>query len=181
MEHLFLASFRVGKCRLWNFYEFENRRRQVSRQRKEIQSLKRAGISTASAEEQFSRMVAEVIELRAERDIRSSNSGLSTGNETLTDFRKIRSGFSTLDRMLIKVSSKMRDESHRPRLIPVFRQDERRSDHTSTTEPVLRFARKSPLDRYHGKRDFKLTQEPKGKVGREGWRNLRYHDASRAL
>jgi hypothetical protein len=48
--------------------EIENRRRQLSRQRKEIQSLKRAGISTASAEEQFSRMVAKVIELCAERD-----------------------------------------------------------------------------------------------------------------
>jgi hypothetical protein len=48
--------------------EIEKRRRQLSRQRKEIQSLKRAGISTASAEEQFSRMVAKVIELCAERD-----------------------------------------------------------------------------------------------------------------
>jgi hypothetical protein len=48
--------------------EIENMRRQLSRQRKEIQSLKRAGISTASAEELFSRMVAKVIELCAERD-----------------------------------------------------------------------------------------------------------------
>jgi hypothetical protein len=48
--------------------EIENRRRQLSRQRKEIQSLKRAGISTASAEELFSRMVVKVIELCAERD-----------------------------------------------------------------------------------------------------------------
>jgi hypothetical protein len=48
--------------------EIENRRRQLSRQRKEIQSLKRAGISTASAEALFSRMVAKVIELCAERD-----------------------------------------------------------------------------------------------------------------
>jgi bifunctional non-homologous end joining protein LigD len=43
---------------------------------------------------------------------------------------------------------------------------------------------KTSLDRYHAKRDFKLTQEPKGKVGRAaGEGQLRYliqkHDASR--
>ena len=46
-----------------------------------------------------------------------------------------------------------------------------------------RSAIKSLLDRYHAKRDFKLTQEPKGKVGRQNTGNLRYliqkHDASR--
>jgi hypothetical protein len=52
--------------------EIENRRRQLSRQRKEIQSLKRAGISTASAEELFSRIVAEVIELCANVTVRLS-------------------------------------------------------------------------------------------------------------
>ncbi|WP_246784944.1 hypothetical protein [Bradyrhizobium sp. S69] len=48
--------------------EIENRRRQLSRQRKEIQSLQRAGINTASAEELFSRMMAKIIELYGERD-----------------------------------------------------------------------------------------------------------------
>jgi hypothetical protein len=48
--------------------EIENRRRQLSRQRKEIQSLRRAGLNTTPAEELFSRMVAKVIELCAERD-----------------------------------------------------------------------------------------------------------------
>jgi bifunctional non-homologous end joining protein LigD len=46
-----------------------------------------------------------------------------------------------------------------------------------------RSAYKSSLDRYHAKRDFKLTQEPKGKIGRESAGSLRYliqkHDASR--
>jgi hypothetical protein len=49
--------------------EIEDRRRQLSRQRKEIQSLRRAGLNTASAEELFSRMVARVVELCAERDL----------------------------------------------------------------------------------------------------------------
>ena len=48
--------------------EIENRRRQLSRQRKEIQSLQKAGISTVSAEELLGRMVAKLIELCAERD-----------------------------------------------------------------------------------------------------------------
>ena len=46
-----------------------------------------------------------------------------------------------------------------------------------------RSAIKSLLDRYHAKRDFKLTQEPKGKVARQNAGDLRYliqkHDASR--
>src|ERR1700733_6124315 len=44
-------------------------------------------------------------------------------------------------------------------------------------------ARTSSLDRYHAKRDFKLTEEPKGKLGRASGGKLRYliqkHDASR--
>jgi hypothetical protein len=48
--------------------EIDDRRRLLSRQRKEIQPLRRAGLNTASAEELFSRMVARVIELCAERD-----------------------------------------------------------------------------------------------------------------
>ena len=44
-------------------------------------------------------------------------------------------------------------------------------------------ATKTSLDRYHAKRDFKLTQEPKGEVERRTGENLRYliqkHDASR--
>jgi hypothetical protein len=48
--------------------EIEDRRRQFLRQRKEIQALRRAGISTASAEELLARMLAKVDELAAERD-----------------------------------------------------------------------------------------------------------------
>jgi hypothetical protein len=48
--------------------EIENRRRQIFRQRKEIQALQRAGISTTSAEELLGRMLAKVDELCAERD-----------------------------------------------------------------------------------------------------------------
>jgi hypothetical protein len=48
--------------------EIENRRRQLSRQRKEIQTLEKTGISTASAEELLGRMMAKMIELCAERD-----------------------------------------------------------------------------------------------------------------
>ena len=44
-------------------------------------------------------------------------------------------------------------------------------------------SQRSSLDRYHAKRDFKLTQEPKGRVGRDERTSLRYliqkHDASR--
>ena len=48
--------------------EIEQMRRQVQRQRKDIQSLQRAGISTGSAEELLARMLAKVDELAAERD-----------------------------------------------------------------------------------------------------------------
>jgi hypothetical protein len=48
--------------------EIENRRRQIERQRREIRDLQRSGISTASAEELLSRMLAKVDELCAERD-----------------------------------------------------------------------------------------------------------------
>src|ERR1700722_2418369 len=48
--------------------EIEHMRRQVHRQRKEIQALQRAGISTVSAEELLARMLTKVDELCAERD-----------------------------------------------------------------------------------------------------------------
>jgi hypothetical protein len=48
--------------------EIETRRRQILRQRKEIQALQRAGISTRSAEELLARMQAKVDELYLERD-----------------------------------------------------------------------------------------------------------------
>jgi hypothetical protein len=48
--------------------DIENRRRQIMRQRKEIQALQRAGISTVSAEELLGRMLAKVDELASERD-----------------------------------------------------------------------------------------------------------------
>jgi hypothetical protein len=48
--------------------EIENRRRQIFRQRKEIQALERAGISTVSAQGLLARMLAKVDELTAERD-----------------------------------------------------------------------------------------------------------------
>jgi hypothetical protein len=48
--------------------EIENRRRQIARQRKEIRDLQRAGISTGSAEQLLSRMLAKVDELSAARD-----------------------------------------------------------------------------------------------------------------
>jgi hypothetical protein len=48
--------------------EIERRRSQVGRQRREIQALQRAGISTVSAEELLARMLAKVDELCAERD-----------------------------------------------------------------------------------------------------------------
>jgi hypothetical protein len=48
--------------------EIEDRRRQINRQRKEILSLQRAGISTVSAEELLGRMLAKIDELAAERD-----------------------------------------------------------------------------------------------------------------
>ncbi len=48
--------------------EIENRRRHILRQRKEIQALQRAGISTRSAEELLARMQTKVDELCAERD-----------------------------------------------------------------------------------------------------------------
>ena len=48
--------------------EIEHMRRQVLRQRKEMQALDRAGIPTKSAEELLARMLAKVDELCTERD-----------------------------------------------------------------------------------------------------------------
>lgn len=48
--------------------EIERSRGRIQRQRKEIQALQRAGISTASAEALLARMLAKVDELCAERD-----------------------------------------------------------------------------------------------------------------
>ena len=48
--------------------DIEYRRRQIIRQRGDIRSLQRAGISTTSAEELLARMLAKVDELCAERD-----------------------------------------------------------------------------------------------------------------
>jgi hypothetical protein len=48
--------------------EIELMRRQIHRQRKDIQCLQRAGISTKSAEELLGRMLSKVDELCAERD-----------------------------------------------------------------------------------------------------------------
>ena len=48
--------------------EIELRRRQILRQRKEIQALQRAGIPTESAEELLARMLLTVDQLCADRD-----------------------------------------------------------------------------------------------------------------
>jgi hypothetical protein len=48
--------------------EIEYMRRQIYRQRRDIRSLERAGISTKSAEELLARMLAKVDDLCAERD-----------------------------------------------------------------------------------------------------------------
>jgi hypothetical protein len=48
--------------------EIEHMRRQILRQRKEMQDLQRAGISTSSAEELLGRMQTKVDGLCAERD-----------------------------------------------------------------------------------------------------------------
>ena len=48
--------------------EIEQMRRQIHRQRKDIQGLQRAGISTKSADELLGRMLSKVDELCAERD-----------------------------------------------------------------------------------------------------------------
>ena len=48
--------------------EIEHMRRQILRQREEIQALQRAGISTKSAEELLARMLSKVDGLSAERD-----------------------------------------------------------------------------------------------------------------
>ena len=48
--------------------EIEHMRRQVLRQRKEIQALQRTGIPTTSAEGLLARMLAKVDELCTERD-----------------------------------------------------------------------------------------------------------------
>jgi hypothetical protein len=50
--------------------EIELRRRQILRQRKEIQALQRAGIPTQSAEELLARMLSKVEDLCTERDRR---------------------------------------------------------------------------------------------------------------
>jgi hypothetical protein len=48
--------------------DIEMRRRQILRQRKEIQALQRAGIPTKSAEELLARMLSKVDDLCTERD-----------------------------------------------------------------------------------------------------------------
>jgi hypothetical protein len=48
--------------------EIELRRRQILRQRKEIQALQRAGFPTQSAEELLARMLSKVDDLCIERD-----------------------------------------------------------------------------------------------------------------
>ena len=48
--------------------EIEHMRRQILRQRKEIQDLQRAGVTTKSAEELLERMQAKVDGLCTERD-----------------------------------------------------------------------------------------------------------------
>jgi hypothetical protein len=48
--------------------EIEYMRRQIQRQRKDVQSLERAGIPTRSAEDLLGRMLAKVDDLCAERD-----------------------------------------------------------------------------------------------------------------
>jgi hypothetical protein len=48
--------------------ELEYMRRQIQRQRKDIRSLQRGGISTKSAEELLARILSKVDELCAERD-----------------------------------------------------------------------------------------------------------------
>ena len=48
--------------------EIEHMRRQIQRQRKEIQYLQRAGVSTTSVEKLFGRMQSKVDGLCAERD-----------------------------------------------------------------------------------------------------------------
>jgi len=48
--------------------ELEYMRRQLQRQRKDIRSLQRGGISTKSAEELLARMLSKVDELCAERN-----------------------------------------------------------------------------------------------------------------
>ncbi|RQH12460.1 hypothetical protein EHH60_16410 [Bradyrhizobium sp. RP6] len=48
--------------------EIEHMRRQIGRQQKEIQSLRRAGLSTASAESLLGRMQAKVDGLCDQRD-----------------------------------------------------------------------------------------------------------------
>jgi hypothetical protein len=54
--------------------EIEHMRRQILRQRKEIQDLQRAGIPTKSAEELLGRMLAKVDGLCAERDRQEASS-----------------------------------------------------------------------------------------------------------
>jgi hypothetical protein len=57
--------------------EIERMRSQVSRQRKEILQLQRAGVSTASAETLLQRMLGKVDDLCAERDrqVRAATDG----------------------------------------------------------------------------------------------------------
>ena len=49
--------------------DIEQRRYQISRQRKEVLDLQRAGISTKPAEELLARMLTKVDELCVERDL----------------------------------------------------------------------------------------------------------------
>ena len=65
--------------------EIEHMRRQIHRQRKDIQSLQRAGISTVSAEALLGRMLAKVDELAAERD-RQVGQALSANKDRLLPF-----------------------------------------------------------------------------------------------
>jgi hypothetical protein len=57
--------------------EIEHMRRQIGRQQKEIQSLRRAGISTASAETLVTRMQAKVEGLCGQRDQLLAEEGLN--------------------------------------------------------------------------------------------------------
>ena len=57
--------------------EIEHMRAQISRQRKEMLQLQRAGVGTASAETLLARMLAKVDDLCAERDrqVRAAKEG----------------------------------------------------------------------------------------------------------
>ena len=59
--------------------EIERMRHQISRQRKDIRSLQRAGISTLPAEDLLARMQATVDNLCAERDKRVGEQRMKSG------------------------------------------------------------------------------------------------------